>query len=62
MVEGEVGGPTMESQNLLYLALFPVGHSSAAQELLKMKSGATGTAAAFLGSGKKRPQRKERLK
>ena len=52
----------MESQNLLYLSLFPAGHSSAAQELLKMKSGATGTAAAFWGSGKKRPQRKETLR
>ena len=51
----------MESQNLLYLALFPAGHSSAAQELLKMKSGATGTVAEPLGSGKKRPQRKETL-
>ena len=52
----------MESQNLLYLTLLPpAGHSSAAQELLKMKSGATGTAAALFGSGKKRPQRKETL-
>ena len=53
----------MESQNLLYLTLLPpAGYSSAAQELLKMKSGATGIAPAFLGSGKKRPQRKETLK
>ena len=61
----EISGPflrlTMESQNRPYLAVLPAGHSSAAQELLKMKRGATGLAPSVLGSGKNRPQRKDFL-
>ena len=61
----EVSGPflrlTMESQNRPYLAVLPAGHSSAAQELLKMKRGATGLAPSVLGSGKNRPQRNDFL-
>merc|ERR1711997_965545 len=49
----------MESQKLEYLDLSPEGHSSAAQELLKMKRGATGTAVLLLGSGKNKPQRND---
>lgn len=54
----------MESQNLENLSWPKVGsveHSGAAQELLRRRSGATGSALSSLGSGKNIPQRKATL-